>query len=91
MCPENDLKDNMYRTSSVEELSDPIPELFNVLTEEEDPYLRWTTYTYPAHLDLLYFKPRGAELNLPIEMGESHDSHMIPVNTIGPSILICDA
>ena len=71
MCPENDLKDNMYRTSSVEELSDPIPELFNVLTEEEDPYLRWTTYTYPAHLDLLYFKPRGADLDPSTDMGES--------------------
>ncbi len=59
MCPESDLKNNMDKMSSVEELGDPIPDLFDVLTEEEDPYLRWTTYSYPAHLDLLYFKPHS--------------------------------
>ena len=59
MCPEHKNENTIHKTSSVEEIADPIPELFDVLTEEEDPYLRWTTFTYPAHLDLLYFKPRG--------------------------------
>jgi hypothetical protein len=35
--------------------------------EEEDPLVRWTTYTYPAHLDLLYFKPDDAELHFGLE------------------------
>ncbi len=63
MCPRKNPKDNLYRTSTVEELPDPIPGLFNVLTEEEDNLLRWTAYTYPAHLDILYFKTRGSDLN----------------------------
>ena len=45
------------KTSTFEDLDEPMPELFNVLTEEEDHELRWTTYTYPAHHDLLYFNP----------------------------------
>ena len=64
MCPETNPKSNVYKTSTVEELPEPIAALFSVLTEEEDPLLRWSTYTYPAHLDLLYFKPRGHSLSL---------------------------
>lgn len=64
MCPEKNPKANWYKTSTVEVLPDPIPGLFSVLTEEPDPYLRWTTQSYPAHLDLLYFKPSGNSLNL---------------------------
>lgn len=67
MCPEQSSEDSWTKTSSVELLTDPIPDLFNVLTEEEDPYLRWTTYTYPAHLDLLYFQPEGSELQFGLE------------------------
>ena len=63
MCPEKEHGDSFHRASSVEELTDPIPELFEVLTDEKDPHLRWTTYTYPVHLDLLYFKPKGAALD----------------------------
>ena len=58
MCPAQD-EDDFLRGSTVEELRDPMPELFQVLTEEEDIYLRWLTFNYPAHLDLLYFKPHG--------------------------------
>ncbi|ELU17863.1 hypothetical protein CAPTEDRAFT_165012 [Capitella teleta] len=67
MCPERADDDGVARSSTVEILSDPIPELFDVLTEEVDPLVRWTTYTYPAHLDLLYFKPDDAELQFGLE------------------------
>ena len=60
----NIYKNSLELASSIEELSEPIPELFSALTEEEDPEQRWTIYTYPAHLDLLYFKPGGIDAKL---------------------------
>jgi len=65
MCPakKQDDDDGLQRASSIEELSDPIPDLFEVLTSEPDPHSRWTTYTYPAHLDLLYFNPTNVPLD----------------------------
>jgi hypothetical protein len=47
----------MIKSSSVEELPDPIPDLFDVLTEEEDYLQRWTTFTYAVDLDKLAFRP----------------------------------
>ena len=76
MCPSQDLQDSVIRTSTVEELADPIPELFSVLTEEPDELRRWSTYTYPAHLDLLYFKPRGHPLDLNSMTGEGQSQHI---------------
>jgi len=63
MCPARRQDDGLQRASSVEELSDPIPDLFDMLTSEPDPHSRWTTYTYPAHLDLLYFNPANVALD----------------------------
>ncbi|CAH1780334.1 unnamed protein product [Owenia fusiformis] len=57
MCAPPDPNENMYKTSSIEDLSDPIPELFNVLTQEPDALFRWTSYSYPVHEDVLFFKP----------------------------------
>ena len=57
LCPAPDPDDGLYSTSSIETLPDPIPELFAVLTEEEDPLRRWTTHTYSYNLDSLLFKP----------------------------------
>ena len=54
MCPLPDKEDSIFKTSSIEVLSDPIPELFNVLTEEEDYLKRWTTHKYPVYFDTLY-------------------------------------
>ena len=61
MCENRSPKYNSLKTSSVEELDNPIHGLFRVFTEEPDSTLPFTTYTYPAHLDLLYFKPRGSD------------------------------
>jgi len=63
MCPEKQPGASLQKASSVEVLSDPIPELFSVLTAELDPHSRWTTFTYPAHLDLLYFNPDNTPLD----------------------------
>ena len=70
MCPERSDKDNGQRTSTVQELAEPIPALFRVLTEEPDVLLRWTTYTYSAHFDLMGFKPEGVELDLELNKGK---------------------
>jgi len=63
MCPAKKQDDGLQKASSIEELSDPIPDLFEVLTSEPDPHSRWTSYTYPAHLDLLYFNPANVPLD----------------------------
>ncbi len=84
MCESRNPKYNNLRTSSVEELDNPIPGLFRVLTEEPDPSLRWTTYTYPAHLDLLYFKPRGSHdfgLDMSSNLGQ-YNSKVAVFNSI---------
>lgn len=53
LCPIPDPEDRLYLSSSIEILPDPIPDLFQVLTEEEDFLQRWTTHTYPYDLDLI--------------------------------------
>lgn len=65
---------DVHKSSTVRQLTDPIPELFDVLTEEEDPEKRWTIYSYPAHLDLLNFKPMGkvSESDAEPHQGEGH-------------------
>lgn len=64
MCPAPDPEEGLHLTSTIEELKAPIPELFDVLTEEKDEEMRWTTYTYPAHYDALYFKPGHGMLDV---------------------------
>ncbi|XP_071092157.1 twisted gastrulation protein homolog 1-A-like [Haliotis cracherodii] len=49
LCPPPDPNMDLYKTSSIERLGDPIPDLFNVLTEIPDFQQRWVTYTYPRH------------------------------------------
>jgi hypothetical protein len=59
MCPkELTTPSNNSKTHTAEDLPDPLPELFNALTEEHDPTARWTTFTYPVHRDLpAFFSP----------------------------------
>lgn len=56
MCPHPDPEDSIFKTSAIEVMPDPIPELFNVLTEEEDYLQRWTTHKYPVYFESLYSK-----------------------------------
>ena len=54
MCPKENETDSYLSTKShVEELAEPFPDLFSVLTEEKDRLLRWTSYTYPAELSII--------------------------------------
>ncbi|KAL3860143.1 hypothetical protein ACJMK2_010308 [Sinanodonta woodiana] len=73
MCPPPNPEDSIFKSSSIEDLADPIPELFNVLTEEEDPELRWTSHSYPVHFNALSFKTslEISELNV----GKDHTDH----------------
>ena len=56
MCPKPDPEDTIGSSNTIEELSDPIPELFSVLTEEEDSQKRWTIHSYPVYYEYLYSK-----------------------------------
>lgn len=54
MCPkENESDSYLSMKSHVEELAEPFPDLFSVLTEEKDRLLRWISYTYPAELSII--------------------------------------
>lgn len=58
MCPnEAKVVDKLSLKSSVEDLTDPIPDLFNVLTEEEDHLLRWVSTSFSQHDDRTAFQP----------------------------------
>ncbi|UYV80210.1 TWSG1 [Cordylochernes scorpioides] len=51
MCPKpNSTDSSLSQKSHVEDLPEPIPELFDVLTEEKDRLLRWISYTFPVQL-----------------------------------------
>jgi len=51
MCPKPNETDSFLSSKShVEELLEPQPELFEVLTEEEDRLLRWRSFSFPAEL-----------------------------------------
>ena len=50
--------------SQVGDLTEPMPDLFNVLTDEKDLQGRWSTYTYPIDIDQSWFQPPKAEAPL---------------------------
>ncbi|XP_054717028.1 protein twisted gastrulation-like [Uloborus diversus] len=54
MCPQsNDTDTYLSMKSHVEDLAEPFPDLFSVLTEEKDRLLRWTSFTYPAEISFI--------------------------------------
>lgn len=54
MCPKtNETESYLSMKSHVEDLAEPFPDLFSVLTEEKDRLLRWTSYTYPVELSII--------------------------------------
>ena len=61
MCPLPNPEEGFMRTSTIDILNDPIPDLFSVLTEEEDYLKRWTTYRYPVFFDSLYSRETNME------------------------------
>ncbi|XP_050398913.1 twisted gastrulation protein homolog 1-A [Patella vulgata] len=73
LCAKQDPHDTPRKTSSIEDLSDPIPELFNVLTQQDDHLLRWTSTSYAVHPDSMFFKP-GNSLVPNMEFSSSLDA-----------------
>lgn len=59
MCPVPTVKDTAVRSSTIEQLNEPLPALFEALTEEEDIMGRWSILSYPSHLD--YFPIRHGQ------------------------------
>lgn len=50
MCPQSsddDDEEDVEQTSQVGDLPTPFPDLFDVLTQDEDPTLRWTSAVHP--------------------------------------------
>lgn len=45
--------------SQVGDLKEPMPDLFNILTEETDIQGRWTTFTFPIDIDQSWFQPKA--------------------------------
>lgn len=57
MCPKsNKSAVELNKKSHVEDLVEPMHELFAALTETCDNLHRWTSYTYPAHKGVSFFK-----------------------------------
>lgn len=58
MCPKpNYTVSALSSKSHVEDLPEPIPNLFQVLTSEQDADARWLTVTYPIDFDISHYRP----------------------------------
>lgn len=59
MCPKpNETSNELSKQSHVEEL-EGFPNLFNVLTSEEDPEERWRIFTFPIDFDAALYGPNA--------------------------------
>ncbi|KAG8175059.1 hypothetical protein JTE90_000807 [Oedothorax gibbosus] len=54
LCPKtNETSNELSMKSHVEDLLEPFPDLFGVLTEEKDQLMRWTSYTFPVEVSFV--------------------------------------
>ncbi|RWS26071.1 protein twisted gastrulation-like protein [Leptotrombidium deliense] len=54
MCPKpNETESILSSKSHVETLPEPMQNLFDVLTEDKDPHLRWTSETFPVQISFI--------------------------------------
>lgn len=58
LCPKPNLTTSVTMHSQVGDLKEPMPDLFNILTEEKDLQGRWATFTYPIDIDQSWFQPK---------------------------------
>ncbi|KAF2901673.1 hypothetical protein ILUMI_04516 [Ignelater luminosus] len=59
MCPKPETGGtSLNKKSHVEEFSEKVAGLFQVLTEDQDPQDRWTSFTYSIDLDATIFAPK---------------------------------
>ncbi|KAG1689923.1 Protein twisted gastrulation [Nymphon striatum] len=58
ICPQPNITEHeLHKKSHVEDLNDPIPDLFDALTLEKDELLRWSVYKFPTHKNLAILSP----------------------------------
>lgn len=84
LCPNSiESKDNLSKTSNVEDFLEGVPELFKVLTDYPDPLDRWTVYIYPVKIDSSMFLPKPLQ-EIYVKESESEpvpkNSHVVVVN-----------
>ncbi|XP_014242192.1 protein twisted gastrulation-like [Cimex lectularius] len=59
MCPKPNLTVSaLSRKSHVEDLPEPLPNLFFALTNEPDGQQRWKTFTFPVDIDIAHLRPK---------------------------------
>ncbi|XP_064641483.1 twisted gastrulation protein homolog 1-A-like [Lineus longissimus] len=56
ICPKPKFDDDIYKSSTIEDLAHPVPELFTILTDQ-DEFMEWKTYHYPTYHTLLQYRP----------------------------------
>lgn len=71
LCPPPDPNDVPYKSSTIEILLDPIPDLFNVLTIEDDAQKRWSSFRYQVRKDAVsYTMDRLADMETAVALRE---------------------
>lgn len=69
LCPPPDPNDVPYKSSTIEILLDPIPDLFNVLTIEDDAQKRWSSFRYQVRKDAVsYTMDRLADMETAVAL-----------------------
>ena len=81
VCPKMNSSANLFLSSQshVEDLSEPMPLLFNTITEEEDPLQRWTLETFPVRMSFVTTGKEG-------EITASHHHPYVTKITTGDAL-----
>ncbi|XP_044269792.1 protein twisted gastrulation-like [Tribolium madens] len=78
MCPKpNDTEGALNKKSNVEDFMEPVPALFNTLTEFPDNELRWNSTTFPIDIDTSQYGPKK---EIKIHM-QSAEQEVAPIKT----------
>lgn len=74
LCPPPDPNDVPYKSSTIEILLDPIPDLFNVLTIEDDVQKRWSSFRYQVRKDAVsYTMDRLADMETAVALHNNNN------------------
>ncbi|RZC40613.1 twisted gastrulation [Asbolus verrucosus] len=78
MCPKpNDTESVLSKKSHVEDFTDPVPGLFNVLTEYPDAQKRWNSTTFPVDIDISQYAPKK-EIKIHMQSAEQEVAPIKP-------------